>query len=191
MPRVLNFARLGEPILYEKTPAIADPTAPQIQEAIADMLHTMEVKGPCFGLAAPQVFLPLRITIFSIPKVPHHNRYSYTPEYDPDGVPQTIMINPEITVLDQKTTPGWEGCLSVPGLLGEVERYHSIRYTFQSLDGQTHTREAHGFHARVVQHEMDHLDGILYTMRMKNLRSLTFSEENLKHRELFETHKSD
>lgn len=182
MPRVLNFARLGEPVLYKKTLPVPDPKAPQVQEAIKDMLHTMEVKGPCFGLAAPQVFLPLRISIFSVPKVPHHDRYSYTPEYDPEGVPQTIMINPEITPIDQKTTLGWEGCLSVPGLLGEVERYHSIEYSFQDSEGRTHTREAHGFHARVVQHETDHLNGIVFTMRMQNLKSLSFYEENDKYR---------
>lgn len=190
MPRVLSVARLGEPILYEKTPLIEDPTAPHIQKAISDMLHTMDVCGPWHGLAAPQVHLPLRICIFSISKTPHHNLYKFTPEHDPEGVPQTIMINPEVTPIGDKTYMDWEACLSVPGLMGEVERHHSIRYTFQSPDGKPHEREAHGFHARVVQHETDHLNGIVFPMRMKDLSSLSFREENIKYREFLEKRKA-
>jgi peptide deformylase len=128
------------------------------------------------GLAAPQVHVPLRLVIFQAP--------GERTEPDPSGeelydhtAPLTVLINPEVTVLAPEIEGGWEGCLSVPGLRGWVERPSHIRYRGLGLDGQPIVREARGFHARVVQHEVDHLDGRLYPSRMDDLSKLIFESE--------------
>jgi peptide deformylase len=177
--RVLQVVLMGHPLLKEPCRHVEDPLAFEIQSLIKDMEATVKYKN-CSGLAAPQVLVPLRVVIFRVMKTTANPAYQLTPEYDPEGVPWTVMINPKITPLSEEITVGWEGCLSLPGLLGKVPRYHSIQYTYLNRQGEEETRVAHGFHARVVQHECDHLDGILYPQRMKNMADFGFKEEIIK-----------
>jgi peptide deformylase len=120
------------------------------------------------GLAAPQIAEPLQVVIFGFEK---NQRYPDAPP-----VPETVLINPEIIALDEETENGWEGCLSVPGLRGEVPRFRTIRYTGYTMDGDRIDRVAEGFHARVVQHECDHLQGILYPTKINDLRRFGFTD---------------
>src|SRR5215469_13254250 len=172
---ILKIARMGHPVLARRAEAVADATAPQIRGLVTSMIETM-VDADGAGLAAPQVHVPLRVVVFQAPDdrmdgaIPEDDRYDHT-------APLTVLINPEIEVLDAEMEGGWEGCLSVPGLRGFVERPKYVRYRGVDLDGREISRTARGFHARVVQHEVDHLDGILYPQRMKDLTKLIFESE--------------
>ena len=174
---ILKIARMGHPVLKAAAAPVADPKSEEIQRLIRDMLDTLTDIGGA-GLAAPQVHVPLRLVIFHVPAA-RMAREDGAKDGDASiaGVPMTVLINPEITPLSEERAPGIEACLSVPGLAGLVPRHTHIRY--RGLDGQGRVieREAHGFHARVVQHECDHLDGILYPMRMTDLSTLGFVEE--------------
>jgi len=174
--RILTVARMGHPVLKEVAKRVEDPFSSEVRQLIQDMEATVKYLN-CSGLAAPQVFFPLRIVIFRVLTKTDNPAYELTPEYDPDGVPWTVMINPVITPLSQELNLGWESCLSLPGLMGKVPRYHSIQYAYLNQEGEEEKRVAHGFHARVVQHECDHLDGILYCQRMKDINDLGFKEE--------------
>ncbi len=180
MSKVLKIARMGHPILTQRAKEIADPTAPYIKEIVDDMLTTMEDVGDNIGLAAPQVHVPLRILLFQIPPNTTNPRYKLTPEFDPNGVSMTILINPEVTPIGEKMTETWESCLSVPGLMAKVARYQSVQYSGTTPEGKRIERTAHGFHARAMQHELDHLDGILFPMRMVDSRQFGFQNEILK-----------
>ncbi|MCC6469518.1 MAG: peptide deformylase [Alphaproteobacteria bacterium] len=169
---ILKIARMGHPVLRRRADEVADPTAPEIRRLAEDMLETMR-DAPGTGLAAPQVHVPLRVVIFEVAEARAEREKS-------QSVPLTVMVNPVIEPLDDARALGWEGCLSVPGLAGMVPRHERIRYRFRTLGGETVEREAEGFHARVVQHECDHLDGVLYPQRMDDLSLLVFTEE-LKH----------
>jgi peptide deformylase len=154
---------------------VSDPKSPEIRRLVNDMVETMmDANGA--GLAAPQVHVPLRVVVFqapgerSEPELAEEERFDHT-------APLTVLINPEIEVLDLSPEGGWEGCLSVPGLRGWVERPAHIRYRGMGLDGEIIERVARGFHARVVQHECDHLDGRLYTSRLSDLSRLIFESE--------------
>ncbi len=165
---ILKIARMGHPVLRRAAAPVADPTAPEIVKLVADMVETMEdAQGA--GLAAPQVHVPLRVVIFHAPA--HRSRDAT------ESVPMTVLINPEIEPIGEETGTDWEGCLSVPGLTGLVPRWENIRYTAHTPSGERIERVASGFHARVVQHECDHLDGILYPQRMADLGTLMFREE--------------
>lgn len=177
--RILKIARMGDPILKEISKRVEDPLAPQVAHLIADMEATVNHMN-CSGLAAPQVFSLLRIVIFRILKTTNNPSYELTPEYDPDGVPWTVMINPQVRPLTDEIKIGWESCLSLPDLMGKVPRYHSVEYSFLNKKGQEEKRVAHGFHARVVQHECDHLDGILYPQKMQDIRTLGFKDDLLR-----------
>ncbi len=187
-----KIARKGNPVLGQVAAPIEDPGAPELRQLVADMLDTMEDAGGT-GLAAPQVYVPRRLVIFfvSAGRAEHEARREDGPESDQDPaeaaeeVPLTVLINPVIEAL---VAPGgasgsadmvldWESCLSVPDLAGWVPRHRAIRYRGIGLDGQEIAREAQGFHARVVQHECDHLDGILYPQRMTDLATLSFTSE--------------
>ncbi len=169
---ILKIARMGHPVLRQVAEPIADPTAPEIKRLLQDMLETLEdAEGA--GLAAPQVHVPLRVALVQVPR----ERLESEGEDDPRDVPLTAMINPAIEALTDETELGWEACLSVPGLAGSVPRYTHIRYRYQTTDRQEVLREARGFHARVVQHECDHLDGILYPMRMADMSQFGFVQE--------------
>jgi peptide deformylase len=135
---------------------------------VADLFETMHAASGA-GLAAPQIGVDRQLVIFGFQ---HNERYPQAP-----AVPETVLINPEITPLSDEEELGWEGCLSVPGLRGVVPRFTRLRYRALDLDGKPFERIAEGFHARVVQHECDHLDGILYPMRMTDLSLLGFEAE--------------
>jgi peptide deformylase len=161
---------MGHPVLRRRAEDVQDPTAPAIRVLIRDMLETMEDADGA-GLAAPQVHVPLRVVIFHVPAERADD------EGDDRPVPLTVLINPVIEPLTEETALGWEGCLSVPGLVGAVPRFTRIRYRGLAPDGSEIDRTAEGFHARVVQHECDHLDGILYPQRMTDLSLLAFTSE--------------
>jgi peptide deformylase len=185
---VLDIARMGNPILRRRAAEVPDPRAPEIRRLVSDMLETMEYAGGT-GLAAPQVHVPLRVVVFfveaerAIEEAAEEGAPSEPcgpEETDPmadGGVPLTVLINPEIEVLEDTVRLGLESCLSVPGLAGEVPRASTISYRGHHLDGSLVERTARGFHARIVQHEVDHLDGILYPQRMTDLSRLTFNSE--------------
>lgn len=177
---ILKIARMGHPVLRTPAQAVDDPTAPEVRQLVADMLDTMEdAQGT--GLAAPQVHVPLRVVVFFVSD--DRAERENGPDQEGEGgehdgsVPLTVLINPVIEPLSDGRVEGWEACLSVPGLMGQVPRYTAIRYRGLTLDGEEIVREARGFHARVVQHECDHLDGILYPQRMSKLSTLTFTSE--------------
>jgi peptide deformylase len=172
---ILKIARMGHPVLAQKAAPVADPAAPEIRRLVADMVETM-IDANGAGLAAPQVHVPLRVVVFQAPEGRSDPGLSEAERYD-HTAPLTVLVNPEIEVLDDSREAGWEGCLSVPGLRGVVERAAHIRYRGFGLDGKPVERVARGFHARVVQHECDHLDGILYPSRMSDLRQLIFESE--------------
>jgi peptide deformylase len=171
---ILKIARMGHPVLSRRADPIKDPTALEIRNLVNDMLETLADIGG-IGLAAPQVHVPLRVVIFEVPAA---RAASDSAEGEaPGGVPMTVLINPMIEPLADAKADGWEACLSVPGLTGLVPRYTRIRYSGYDLLGRKIEREARDFHARVVQHECDHLDGVLYPMRMTDLSKLSFMEE--------------
>jgi peptide deformylase len=174
---ILKIARMGHPVLRQRAAEVRDPTAPEIRALVADMLETLEdVDGA--GLAAPQVHVPLRVVIFHVPA----HRASGAGDDQPAGL--TVLINPAVEPLGPETALGWEGCLSVPGMVGMVPRFQRVRYRALAPDGQLVERDASGFHARVVQHEFDHLDGILYPQRMTDMSLFGFAEEmNKRYRE--------
>lgn len=172
---ILKIARMGHPVLAQAAAPVPDPRAPEIQRLINDMIETM-MDADGAGLAAPQVHVPFRLVIFQAPDERADSELSEEERFD-HTAPLTVLINPEITVLDETPEGGWEGCLSVPGLRGWVERPAHIRYRGLGADGQVIERTARGFHARVVQHEVDHLDGRLYPSRMRDLSRLIFESE--------------
>jgi peptide deformylase len=167
----LEVIRMGHPSLRQKAQEVADPTDPKVHQAVADMIATIDKIGVdnVAGLAAPQVNIPLQILLFQVP-----DRKANDPS---KTLPFTVVINPKIEPLSQEKELSWEGCLSVPGLVGEVSRYKHIKYTYQNLEGEWITVEAHDFHARVIQHETDHLHGMLYLDRMKDIKRLLYTEE--------------
>ncbi len=167
---ILKIARMGHSVLGRRADEVADPTAPEIGRLVADMVETLaDIAGA--GLAAPQVHVPLRVVIFRIPA--HRADGDTLPR--PEGL--TALVNPVIEPVDDEVETGWEGCLSVPGMMGEVPRFRRIRYRGVTPEGEIVEREADGFHARVVQHECDHLDGILYPQRMIDLTRFGFADE--------------
>ncbi len=172
---ILKIARMGHPVLAQLAAPVADPRNPEIGRLVNDMIETMmDANGA--GLAAPQVHVPLRIVVFQAPGERSDPGLSEDERFD-HTAPLTVLINPEVTILSGETEGGWEGCLSVPGLRGWVERPLHIRYRGFTPDGHEIAREARGFHARVVQHEVDHLDGRLYPSRMDDLSKLIFESE--------------
>ncbi|HEY2444920.1 MAG TPA: peptide deformylase [Rhizomicrobium sp.] len=173
---ILKIARMGHPVLASRAEPVADPSAPQIQRLVMDMVQTMKDANGA-GLAAPQVHVPLRLVIFQAPEERTDGELSEEERFD-HTAPLTVLINPEIEILGAGTEGGWEGCLSIPGLKGYVERPAHIHYRGLDEAGRAISRTARGFHARVVQHECDHLDGILYPQRMSDLRNLIFESES-------------
>jgi len=171
---LLKIARMGHPVLRDRAAKVEDPTAPWVRRLVDDMIETMEDAGGT-GLAAPQVHRPHRIVVFFVGP----ERLSGMQGDDEQAL--MALINPVIEPIGNERVLGWEGCLSVPGLRGAVPRHLKIRYSGQTLDGSTFEREAAGFHARVVQHECDHLDGVLYPQRMTDHRLLMFAEEAMRH----------
>ena len=165
---ILKIARMGHPVLRASAREVAEPGEPRVLQLVDDMLETM-IDADGTGLAAPQVHVPLRIVIFQV-----------LAERDGDEgteVPMTVLVNPVIEQLETELDYDWEACLSVPGLTGLVPRCRKILYRGVTADGMEIERIAEGFHARVVQHECDHLDGFLFPQRMDDMSLLVFREE--------------
>ena len=160
--------RMGDPRLWEIAKPVKRFATPELRQLIMDMHDTMEAEQGA-GLAAPQIGVGLQVVIFG---VGHNPRYP-----DAEQVPYTVLINPSISPVGTNMEEDWEGCLSVPGMRGLVPRYKAIRYQGFDVNKKPIDRTVSGFHARVVQHECDHLQGILYPMRIKDFRRFGFSEE--------------
>jgi peptide deformylase len=162
---VIETLKMGHPLLNQVARPVEHFNTQELDALIQDMLDTMAALNGA-GLAAPQIGVSLRVVIFGVEANPRY------PEVE--AVPMTVLINPQITVLDQRQEEAWEGCLSVPGMRGLVPRYVRIRYQGFDQFGKPIDREATDFHARVVQHEVDHLDGILYPRRITDLRNFGY-----------------
>ena len=193
---ILKIARMGHPVLSRIAEPVADPQAPEIHRLIADMVDTM-ADAPGIGLAAPQVHVPKRLVVFHVPEDRARTAAAEEGEEEgeekgeeegedgdakdeddgPEAGPMTVLINPEIEFLSDEIKFGVEACLSLPDMAGMVPRHTHIRYKALAPDGSAFEREASGYHARVVQHECDHLDGILYPMRMEDLSTFGFTDE--------------
>jgi peptide deformylase len=173
---VRTILKMGNPVLREIATPVLDAKSPEIGELVGDMRESLANVGGV-GLAAPQIGVGKRLVIFEVPgdRILGEDKGSGDP--DDVGIPSTVLINPVIEPLSMETELGWEGCLSVPGLRGLVPRYTHIRYQGLDINGNRIDVEAKGFHARVVQHECDHLDGILYPERMTDLRFLVYESE--------------
>jgi peptide deformylase len=155
---ILKIARMGHPVLLRAAEPVPDPTLPEIRRLIADMAETMhDAQG--LGLAAPQVHVPLRLFVFRA------------------GGGVAALVNPEIEPIGEEEERGWEGCLSIPGMRGCVPRAKHVRFRGLDAEGRTVEGEAEGLTARVLQHETDHLDGVLYPMRMDDFSLFGFTEE--------------
>jgi peptide deformylase len=164
---VRSVLKMGDPLLYKKAEAVKEFNTPELRELIVDMFDTMAALNGA-GLAAPQIGVSKRVVIFEVESNPRY------PDAEP--VPRTILINPVLEPIGTDMEDGWEGCLSVPGLRGLVSRHSQLRYTGFDPDGKPIDRTVSGFHARVVQHECDHIEGILYPLRLKDIRLLGFED---------------
>ena len=164
---VREILKMGDPRLLQQALPVTEFNGPELETLLQDMRDTMLSAGGV-GLAAPQIGVSVQVVMFGFE---HSERYPDAPP-----VPMTVLINPVIEALDPDQEEGWEGCLSVPGLRGWVPRHTRIRYRGQNAQGEPIERIVDGFHARVVQHECDHLWGTLYPMRMTDLRKLGYTE---------------
>ncbi|HEY5791070.1 MAG TPA: peptide deformylase, partial [Gammaproteobacteria bacterium] len=160
--------RIGDPRLRRRSAHVEEFDTPELHALVADLWETMAAEAGA-GLAAPQIGVLLQVVVFGYPSNPRY------PDAPP--IPPTVLVNPVIEPLDDDFDEAWEGCLSVPGLRGLVPRHSRVRYSGFDAHGTEFAREVEGFHARVVQHECDHLDGILYPMRIADLRDFGFSDE--------------
>ena len=167
---ILRIAKMGNPILQQVAAPVADPTAPEIRQLAADMQETLEDIGAS-GLAANQVFVAKRVIVYRIIAARIPEGSGLVPR------PWTVMVNPVITPRSAAMTPVWERCLSLPGLHGKVPRHLDISITYQDLEGQKHSHDARSSWAALLQHECDHLDGIVYPMRMTDLSLLAYNDE--------------
>ena len=159
--------KMGHPLLLQSAAAVEAFDTPELHALITDMQDTMQHMNGA-GIAAPQIGVSQRVVIFG---VGHNPRYP-----DAEQVPYTVLINPVLTFVGDEIEEGWEGCLSVPGMRGIVPRYQRLHYKGFDQYGQVIDRLVSGFHARVVQHECDHLDGILYPMRIQDLRQFGYTD---------------
>lgn len=171
---ILKIARMGHPILRARAADVPDPTAPEVSRLVDAMIETME-DADGTGLAAPQVHMPWRIVVYKV----EADRMADEEEegIGEGGVPLTVLINPVITPIGEDTNVGFEACLSVPGMAGPVRRFNRVHVTYQTLEGEEIGFDADDFHARVIQHECDHLDGILYPSRIEDMSQFGFVEE--------------
>ncbi len=164
---IRDVLKMGDPRLLALSAPVDEFGTPELTDLLTDMRDTMRHLNGA-GLAAPQIGVGLRVVIFGFEENPRY------PEADP--VPFTVLINPRLTPLSEALEDGWEGCLSVPGMRGLVPRYRELRYTGFDAAGNPIDRSVKDFHARVVQHEVDHLDGILYPRRIRDLTQFGFNE---------------
>jgi len=171
---VQKVLRMGDPRLLQVAEPVTEFNTAELDGLIQDMFDTMAALDGA-GLAAPQIGVSKRLVIFGVEANPRY------PEVEP--VPTTILINPQLEALAKDMDEAWEGCLSVPGMRGLVPRYTQLRYSGYDQHGKHFTREVNGFHARVVQHEYDHLDGILYPRRIRDMINFGFEDELFKEAE--------
>ena len=163
---ILKIAKIGHPILLKKTKEVKEIGSDSIKKIVYDMSETMlDTNGA--GLAAPQIHINRRILIFRNPDIVEENI----------KIEITALINPTIEKITEETNDAWEGCLSIPGMLGLVRRYSKIKYSGYDLEGNIINKEAENLHARIVQHEFDHLNGILYTRRLAHKDAFGFEDE--------------
>lgn len=172
---IRQVLRMGDARLLRRAENVRAFDTPELLALLSDMRETMQALSGV-GLAAPQIGVNLRVVVF---EVQHNPRYP-----DAESVPGTVLINPIITPLNEALEEDWEGCLSLPGLRGLVPRYLHVRYQGQDEHGALIDRTVSGFHARVVQHECDHLDGILYPMRIQDIAQFGYTEELFPGREM-------
>ena len=159
--------KMGHPLLRQVARPVTEFSTRELRELVRDMDDTMRALNGA-GIAAPQVGVSLRVVIFEVTRNP---RYPQA-----EAIPYTVLINPTLEPIGDEMEDGWEGCLSVPGLRGLVPRFRNLRYRGFDIEGRPLDRTVDGFHARVVQHEVDHLDGVLYPMRIADLRNLGFED---------------
>ena len=165
---IRKIVRMGDPRLKRRCQEVTEFDTPQLHNLIQDMRDTMQVENGA-GIAANQIGESVRVILFGFEQ---NSRYPNAP-----AIPETVLINPVIEIIDDTEEDAWEGCLSVPGMRGLVPRYKGIRYQGYDQFGQSIDRNAYDFHARVVQHEADHLDGLLYPQRMRTMDSFGFIDE--------------
>lgn len=164
---IREVLKMGDPRLLETAQAVTDFKSPELAQLLEDMHDTMDALNGA-GLAAPQIGVGLQVVIFGVGANPRY------PDAEP--VPYTVLINPKLTALSDRMEEDWEGCLSIPGMRGRVPRHQALRYQGVDARGAPIDRHVSDFHARVVQHEVDHLRGILYPMRIRDLRHFGFSD---------------
>lgn len=164
---IREILKMGDPRLLRQAQPVTEFGTPELARLVDDMFETMRAVNGA-GLAAPQIGIDLQLVIFGFG---HNQRYPDAP-----AVPETVLINPILTPLSDQEEEGWEGCLSVPGMRGVVPRWSRLRYQGVDQNGTLIDRTVEGFHARVVQHECDHLQGILYPMRIRDFRQFGFTE---------------
>ncbi|MDD5390010.1 MAG: peptide deformylase [Gallionellaceae bacterium] len=164
---IRDILRMGDARLLRVAEKVGVFDTPELHALVADLIETMHANDGA-GLAAPQIGVNLQVVVFGVESNP---RYP-----DAEVVPFTVLINPVLTALSEEVEEAWEGCLSLPGLRGKVPRHTQLRYSGFDQFGQAIAREVSGFHARVVQHETDHLWGILYPRRIRDLRNFGFSD---------------
>jgi peptide deformylase len=165
---IRTVLRMGHPLLLQRAAPVERFGTAELRELVADMDETMRALNGA-GIAAPQIGVSARVVIFEVTRNPRY------PQAEP--VPYTVLVNPELHPIGDERDEAWEGCLSVPGLRGLVARHTHLRYRGFDLEGRPIDRTVTGFHARVVQHEVDHLDGVLYPMRVADMRSFGFEDE--------------
>lgn len=164
---IRTVLKMGAPLLLEQAKPVEAFNTPELHHLITDMFDTMQATGGV-GIAAPQIGESVQVVIFG---------FDFSERYpEAEAVPLTVLINPRLTPLSDEMEEGWEGCLSLPGLRGEVPRYTQLRYQGFDAFGKEIDRSVSGFHARVVQHECDHLNGILYPQRIRDLRNFGFTD---------------
>ena len=172
---------MGNPILLKKSEEVENVFSTEIQEDISSILLTAKSLGDRVGLAAPQVGILKRIIVYRVPANYANPRYKNIYNSEEQDIPWSVLINPIIEETKIDYAGGWESCVSVPGLMGYVERSTEITYSSLNENGELVRRNASGFHARLIQHEIDHLDGILFPMQMKDITHFGFEEEILKY----------
>lgn len=164
---VRTLLKMGDPLLLEVAKPVTEFNTPELQELVSDLFETMHAHDGV-GIAAPQIGVSLQVVIFGFQMNPRYPNAA--------AVPETVLINPVLTPLTDDEEEGWEGCLSVPGLRGKVPRFTQLRYQGFDMTGQVIDRTVEGFHARVVQHECDHLIGMLYPRRIRDLRQFGYTD---------------
>ena len=173
---IKKVLRMGDARLLQQAAPVMDFGSGELRTLLQDMRDTMQAFDGV-GLAAPQIGVSLRVVIFGVQPPPDEQGRQNSRYPDAEAVPETVLINPVITPLNDKTEQAWEGCLSIPGLRGLVPRFQHIRYQGYDENGALIDRTVSGFHARVVQHECDHLDGVLYPARIQDITQFGYTEE--------------